>query len=348
MASNQNRLFSVSSIFVLLSLLLIALFLLDILFGSVYIPIKEVVKVLTTGNASQTEWKFIILDFRLPKALAAIFAGIALSVSGLQMQTIFRNPLAGPDVLGINSGASLGVAILILGMSVFYTSHFSSILGSWGIVLAACSGAAATLIFILVLSSKVRDVMIILILGIMIGAAISSVVSILQFFSTESLLKSFVVWTMGSLGHISKLQLGIMAPCIFFGLVLALFSIKRLDALMLGEKYAITMGMNIKSTRLIVFTSTSILAGSTVAFCGPIAFIGIAVPHLCRIILKTSKHSILLVANILVGASALIICDIISQLPGSNLTLPINSVTSIMGIPIVVWIIFKNKKNNLW
>jgi iron complex transport system permease protein len=334
--------------FILLAVLLFAFFLLDLFLGSVSIPIKDIIKTLVTGSSPHPGWNIILFDFRLPKAIAAVLAGVALGVSGLQMQTIFRNPLAGPDVLGVNSGASLGVAILVIGNSVFYTTHFSSIVGNWGIVAAACFGAAATLILILFISSRVRDVMIILILGIMIGAAISSFVSILQFFGNESLLKSFVVWTMGSLGHISKLQLLILLPCVMLGLMLSVFSIKKLDALMLSEKYAQSMGMNVKSARLLVFSSTSILAGSIVAFCGPIAFIGIAVPHLSRILFKTSQHKILLFGTMLIGAISLLICDIISQLPGSNLTLPINSVTALVGIPVVIWIIVKNKKENTW
>jgi iron complex transport system permease protein len=335
-------------IFFLLFILLATFFVLDLFLGSVGIPLSEVFKTLFTGNSTKSEWSVILFDFRLPKAIAAVFVGIALSVSGLQMQTVFRNPLAGPDVLGINSGASLGVALLVLGMSSFYTTHFASILGNWAIVVAACTGAAATLVLILIVSSKVRDIMIILILGIMIGAAISSVVSILQYFGNESLLKSFVIWTMGSLGHVSKMQLAILVPCVVSGLLLSLFSIKKLDTLLLGEKYATTMGLNVKATRILIFTSTSILAGSTTAFCGPIAFMGIAVPHVSRMLFKTSEHKILLLASVLIGAITLLGCDIISQLPGSSLTLPINSITALIGIPIIIWILVRNQKKNLW
>lgn len=336
-----------SFLFCLLLLIAISLFLLDLFLGSVNISFFEILRTLATGHSINPECQVIIFDFRLPKALAAVMAGIALSVSGLQMQTIFRNPLAGPDVLGITSGASLGVALVVLGMSSFITVNASSILGNWAIIVAACSGAAAALAIILIISSRVRDVMTILILGIMIGAAISSVVSILQYFSNESLLKSFVVWTLGSLGHISKLQLAILGPCIAAGLILSIFSIKKLDALLLGEKYAVTMGLNIKTARRMVFISTSILAGSTTAFCGPIAFIGIAVPHICRIIFKTSEHKILLAGSMITGSIVLLLSDIISQLPGSSLTIPINSVTALIGIPIVIWIITKNQKRNL-
>jgi iron complex transport system permease protein len=332
----------------LLLLLLVLFFLFDLFLGSTSIPFSEIIKTILTGHSSHPEWKIIVLDFRLPKALAAILAGIALSVSGLQMQTIFRNPLAGPDVLGISSGASLGVAILVLGMSGFFSSNISSVLGNWAIVLAACIGAAASLLLVLAVSSKVRDIMTILILGIMIGAAISSVVNILQYFGSESLLKSFVVWTMGSLGHISKMQLLVLFPCVLSGLVLSFLSVKRLNALLLGEKYATTLGLNIKFSRVLIFTSTSILAGSTTAFCGPVAFIGIAVPHLCRYIFKTSDHKILLFASMIVGAIVLLFCDMVSQLPGSDITIPLNSVTALMGIPVVVWIVIQNQKKNLW
>jgi len=335
-------------LFYLLLFCFISLFVLDLFLGSVNISFPDIIKTLVTGHNSSHELEVVILDFRLPKALAAILAGIALSVSGLQMQTVFRNPLAGPDVLGISSGASLGVALLVLGLPSFFTSNISSILGNWALIIAACVGAAVTLFIILIISSRVRDIMTILILGIMIGAAISSVVSILQYFGSESLLKSFVVWTLGSLGNISKLQIGILSSCIALGLTISFMSVKKLDALLLGEKYAYTMGLNLKRTRLLIFISTSILAGSTTAFCGPIAFIGIAIPHICRIIFKTSEHRILLFATVIAGATILLLCDIISQLPGSNLTIPINSVTALIGIPIVIWIITRNRQQNRW
>jgi iron complex transport system permease protein len=331
-------------IFFILFILLIGFFLLDLFLGSIHIPFSEILKTITTGKSSSNEWKVIILDFRFPKAIAAVLAGMALSVSELQMQTIFRNPLAGPDVLGINSGASLGVAILLLGMSAFASFQISSVLGNGAIVIAGCVGAAAALVLIMIVSYRVRDIMTILILGILIGAAISSVVSILQYFGNESVLKSFVIWTLGSLGQISKAQLFILGPCIIAGLLIAFLSIKKLDVLLLGEQYAKTLGLNIKVSRIIVFTSTSVLAGSTTAFCGPIAFIGIAVPHISRIVFKTSKHSVLLLASILIGAIVLLISDMISQLPGTGFTIPINSVTAIIGIPVIIWIIIQNRK----
>jgi len=336
--------------YLLIYLLLVILFLFflsDLLFGSVNIPISQILKILF-GGSSNYSWKVIIMDFRLPKAVAGILAGMALSVSGLQMQTLFRNPLAGPDVLGISSGASLGVALMVLGISPFFSTHLSSILGNGALVISACIGAAGTLILVMVVSSLVRDILTILILGILIGSGISSVVSILQYFGNEALLKLFVVWTLGSLGQISKVQLAVMAPCIAFGLLLSFLSTKKLNALLLGEKYATTLGLNVKTTRLLIFASTSILAGSTTAFCGPIAFIGIAVPHLSRNIFKTSDHKILILSSMLIGAIVLLFSDIISQLPGSNYTLPVNSITALLGIPIVIWIIIRNRKKNFW
>jgi iron complex transport system permease protein len=334
-------------LFPILALLLVIFFLLDLFLGSTAIPFNEIIKSLF-GSASKPEWNLIVTDFRLPKALAAIFAGIALSVSGLQMQVIFRNPLAGPDVLGISSGASLGVALVVLSVSSFVPVTFLTFSGSWIVVFAACAGAGATMAIILTVSARVKDMLTVLILGIMIGAAFSSIVSILQYFGNETLLKSFIVWTLGSLGHISWEQLEVMIPIICIGIILSLFLTKRLNALLIGEKYAQSLGVNVKTTRLLVFTSTSLLAGSVTAFCGPIAFVAIAVPHLCRMIFKTSDNFILLFSSVMVGAITLLISDIISQLPGSSLTLPINSVTSLLGIPIVVWIIVRNTNKHNW
>jgi len=333
-------------LFYILLLFLVIFFILDLNLGSIHISFYQILKTILSGHNVNKEWELVIFDLRLPKALAATLAGIALGASGLQMQTIFQNPLAGPDVLGINSGASLGVAVLVIGLSSYFTSYISSILGNWTLILAACIGSGAVLLLILFISIRVKDILTILILGIMIGAAISSVVNILQYFGSETLLKSFVVWTLGSLSHINKIQIFILGFCCVVGVALSVLSAKNLDALLLGEKYAITMGMNIKRTRLLIFISTSILAGSTTAFCGPIAFIGIAVPHICRIIFKTSEHKILIFASIIAGAAILLFCDIISQIPSSKL--PINSITALVGIPVVIWILLRNRKKIQW
>lgn len=267
-----------------------------------------------------------------------------MSVSGLQMQTIFRNPLAGPYVLGISSGASLGVAILVLGFSSFFTANQLNFLGNWAVVVSACIGSGLILLLILTLSFRINDIMTILILGILFGSAATAVVSILQYFSSESMLKAFIVWTMGSLGSVSRSQINVLLPSVIIGLIISLASTKILNAMLLGESYAKSMGVNIKISRIMVFISTSILAGTITAFCGPIGFIGIAVPHLTRILFKTTNHNLLIPGSIIIGAIIMLFSDIVSRLPGYNATLPINSVTALLGIPIVVFIIVRKHK----
>lgn len=325
-----------------LILLLIIFLILDVFFGSVSIDPSEVIKALFTQTGSNLET--IILKFRLPKAITALTVGIALSLSGLQMQTIFRNPMAGPDVLGISSGASLGVAFVILGFSSNLSPENISGLGNWVLVAAAWAGAGAVMFLIMIISSRVKEIMTILILGIMLSAGISAVVTIMQYFSNESMLKAYVIWTMGSLGNLTESQLSVMLISVSAGLILSLVSIKMMNALLIGENYAKSIGLNIKLARVLIFTCTSILAGSVTAFCGPIGFIGIAVPHLARIVFKTSDNIILVPGTILIGGSMMLLSDIISQLPGSESVLPINSVTSLIGIPIVIWIILHNRK----
>ncbi|MBA7519929.1 Hemin transport system permease protein HmuU [subsurface metagenome] len=260
------------------------------------------------------------------------------------MQTVFRNPLAGPYVLGISAGASLGVAILVLGFSSFFALGNLQNLGNWAIVIAACLGSALILLLILAVSFRVSDIMTILILGIMFGSATTALVGILQYFSTETMLKAFIIWTMGSLGSVSKMQLNILLFCVIVGTLTAFLSSKMLNALLLGESYAKSMGLNIKLSRIIVFAGTSILAGSVTAFCGPIGFIGIAVPHIARMTFKTSNHLYLFTGTVIIGASLLLISDVISQLPGYEKILPINSVTALLGIPVVIWIIIRKRK----
>ncbi len=329
-------------LFVSLIILLLGFFTADLLLGSVKIPVSDIFLALR-GKSSEI-YNQIILEFRLPKAITAIVAGIALSVCGLQMQTIFRNPLAGPDVLGINAGASLGVALLVLGFSSFFANSIFTVTGAWSIVIMAWIGSGAVLLLILLISVRVKDIMTILILGILFSGAVSSLVSVLQYFSNESMLKSFIIWTMGSLGGVTSTQLKVLVPSLFIGLIISFFMIKQLDVIMLGEKYSLSSGVNLQLVRALIFISTSIMAGSVTAFCGPIAFIGVAVPHLSRMIFKTSSHIILLPATILIGSVTMLLSDIISQLPGLNITLPINAITSILGVPVIIWIIFKNKR----
>jgi len=331
-----------SFIFALLMLLLISFFTLDILLGSVSIKATEVIKAifLNTGSSVET----IILKFRLPKAITALAVGIGLSLSGLQMQTVFRNPMAGPYVLGISSGASLGVAFVILGFSSNISPESIKGLGNWILVVASWAGAGAVMVLIMFISSKVKDIMTILILGIMLSSGISAVVTIMQYFSNETLLKAYVIWTMGSLGNLTSSQLFVLLISVSIGVILSLFSIKMLNALLLGENYATSLGLNVKFSRVVIFSCTCILAGSVTAFCGPIGFIGIAVPHITRILFKTSDHKILVPGTILAGGSIMLASDIISQLPGSESVLPVNSVTSLIGIPVVIWVILRSRK----
>jgi iron complex transport system permease protein len=325
-----------------LLLLIIILLILDIFLGSVSIKASEVIRAIFTHTNSNFET--IILKFRLPKAITALTVGVALSLSGLQMQTIFRNPMAGPYVLGISSGASLGVAFVILGFSANITTDSLNGLGNWILVAASWAGAGAVMMLIMVISSRVKDIMTVLILGIMLASGISAVVTIMQYFSNETMLKAYVIWTMGSLGNLTSSQLNVLLISVSVGVIMSLFSSKMLNALLLGENYAGSIGLNVRFARAIIFICTSILAGSVTAFCGPIGFIGIAVPHITRILFKTSDHKVLVPGTILLGGAVMLISDIISQLPGSENVLPVNAVTSLIGIPVVIWVILRNRK----
>jgi iron complex transport system permease protein len=330
------------TLFLLTGLFVIILFFLDIMLGSVSLKPGEIISAIFRGGDQQLTT--IIMKFRIPKAITAALVGIALSVSGLQMQTVFRNPMAGPYVLGISSGASLGVAFVILGFHGSVTPEGLKWFGNWAIAAASWLGAGAVMVLIMYISFRVKDIMTVLILGIMLSSGISAIVSIMQYFSNESMLKAYVIWTMGSLGNLTSGQIQILILSIAFGILLSLASIKMLNALLLGENYASSIGLNITLARIVIFAGTSILAGSVTAFCGPIGFIGIAVPHIARIVFKTSDHRILVPSTILIGCLIMLASDIISQLPGSEKVLPINSVTSLVGIPIVIWVILRNRK----
>ena len=332
-----------SILFSSLTLLLLVTLLLNISLGQVAIPIKEVVKSLFGFNSSKETWEYIIINFRLPKAITAILVGIGLSISGLLMQTLFRNPLAGPYVLGLSSGSSLGVAFVILGAGILPPFLAPFLLSSYGIILASCIGSFLVLLLVLVVSQRLRDTMSILIVGLMFSSFTSAIVSMLTYFCSAEELQKFTFWSLGSLGNLSWNHILILTVCVSVGLLISLFSIKSLDALLLGENYAKSLGLNIaKSRRLIVF-ATSILAGSITAFSGPIAFIGLAVPHLSKLLFQTSNHKILFFSTILIGAVIMLFCDTVSQMPGFDFTLPINGITSIIGAPIVIWLIVRKK-----
>ena len=324
-------------LFVSLSLLLVILFVLDLLIGSVHIPLRDILGAIVGADVDPAT-RLIVLDIRLIKAVVAILSGMALSVSGLQMQTLFRNPLAGPYVLGINSGASLGVALFILGMPLVGIAT-NSTMSSIGTAGAAWLGSALILAFVASVSTRIKDIMVILILGMMISSGVSAVVQILQYLSNEEALKSFVIWTMGSLGDVTANQLHLMLPAVLLGLVVSVAVIKPLNLLLLGEQYARTMGLNVRRSRYLIFLSTTLLAGTVTAFCGPIGFVGLAIPHIARMLFSNADHRILLPASALCGAVVLLTCDIISKW----LTLPINTITALLGIPIVIWVVIRNK-----
>lgn len=325
----------------LFALLLLVLFLVDLLTGSVLIPVSSVADVFFSPGDTSDAIKTIVLEYRLPKAITALAAGAALSVSGLQMQTVFRNPLAGPYVLGISAGASLAVALFALGFSSFITG---GIMSSWSLALVALTGSFLVMLLLLVVSARVNDNTTLLILGILFTSAAGAIVSILQYFSSEAMVKAFVVWTMGSLGNITSKQTAVIGPAVAAGIFIAFLKMKDLNAFLLGETFAQSVGVNINRSRLVVLFSASLLAGTITAYCGPIGFIGIAVPHLARVIFRTADHQLLIPAVLLIGADALLFSDIIAQLPGQKATLPINSVTALLGIPVLAWMIVRNKK----
>ncbi len=336
---NRNTL-----LFSILTLALLLVLVMNISLGSVSIPIKVVFNSLSGGNSTKETWQYIIINYRLPKAIAAILVGMGLSISGLLMQTLFRNPLAGPYVLGLSSGASLGVATVILGSTLLPVGLSSILLSSYGIVLASSLGSFLVLLAVLAVAQRLRDTMAILIVGLMFGSLTSAIVGTLTYFSTAEQLQKFTFWSLGNLGNLSWSSLVILSTCVAIGLLLSLFSIKPLNALLLGENYARSLGMNYEKTRLIIILATSILAGSITAFAGPIAFIGLAVPHIAKLVFQTSNHTILFWSTLLLGAIIMLICDSISQLPGSDITLPINAVTSIFGAPIVIWLLIRKRK----
>ena len=322
----------------------VILFLLNISLGSITIPLKDVYTSLLHGSCSKESWNYIILNYRLPKAIVAILIGIGLSISGLLMQTLFRNPLAGPYVLGLSSGASLGVAIVILGASLLPISLSEFFLSSFGIIIASSLGSFIVLVSVLVIVKRLRDTMAILIVGLMFGSLTSAIVGSLTYFSSAEQLQKFTFWSLGNLGNLTWNSIAILCFCVVLGLVLSVFSIKPLNALLLGENYARSLGINYKKTKYIILFATSILAGSITAFVGPIAFIGLAVPHIAKLVFQTSNHKILFWSTLLFGAIIMLICDSITQVPGTEIILPINAITSIFGAPIVIWLLVRKRK----
>nr|WP_262920472.1 iron ABC transporter permease [Hanstruepera flava] len=318
---------------------MVACFFINISLGSVSISTSEIINSLFGFSDN-----YIIQNYRLPKAITAILVGSGLGVSGLLMQTLFRNPLAGPFVLGISSGASLGVAIVILGVGVFGGAFSTLLISKWSVVIAASLGSFLVLLSVLAVSTKVRDTMAILIIGLMFGSITAAVVSVLSYFSSAEQLQQYIFWGFGSLGNLSWSELFVFFCIYLLGLLMGIVSIKALNTLLLGENYAKSLGLNINKSRLVIIIATSLLAGTITAFAGPIAFIGLAIPHIVRQIFITSNHKILLPAIVLLGAIVMLICDSIAQLPTSDYTLPINAITSLIGAPVVIWLLVRKRK----
>ena len=322
----------------------LCMFLVNIASGSVSIPVKEVINSVFGFKVEKETWNYIILSFRLPKAITAVLVGMGLSISGLLMQTLFRNPLAGPYVLGLSSGSSLGVAFVILGAAFLPVSIQPFLNSSFSIIFAAFLGSTLVLAAVVLVAQKLRDTMSILIVGLMFANFTGAIVGVLIYFGSAEQLQKFTFWGLGNLGNLPWSSVATLAGCIFAGLILGVFSIKPLNALLLGENYARSLGLNYKRTQLIIIFATSILASSITAFVGPIAFLGLAVPHIAKLIFQTSNHRILFWATMIFGAFTMLVCDTIAQLPGLDFTLPINAVTSIVGAPVVVWLLLRKRK----
>jgi len=322
---------------------LVCCFFANICLGSLSIPNSAIFNILL-GNESIASWQHIIIDYRLPKAITAILVGSGLSISGLLMQTLFRNPLAGPFVLGITSGASLGVAIVIMGISIFGGISIGVLSSKWSLVIAATLGSFLVLLTVLITSIKIKDTMAILIIGLMFASISGAVVNVLSYFSSAEELQQFLFWGFGSIGNLSWEEILILFTIYLIGMVLSIISIKNLNTLLLGENYATSLGVNIKKNRFIIIIATSLLAGTITAFAGPIAFIGLATPHITRQLFNTSNHKIIMPAVFLLGAIIMLLCDSIAQLPNTEYTLPINAITSLIGAPVVIWLLVRKQK----
>lgn len=327
---------------IILSVLLLLLAGLNLSVGSVRIPFGDIVTILTGGETSEAVWKDIVWNFRMTKTLTCILAGGALALAGLQMQTLFRNALAGPDVLGLSSGASLMVSLVFMGQAAGIGFSYSP--NPWAVAIAASLGCAVVFVAMLVIARRLTDSVSLLIVGLMIGAGTSSVVSVLQYLSKAEEMQTYIIWTFGSLGSLNWAELGVLGILLTTGIIISLRSAKSLNAWLLGDNYARSIGINIKSSRLWIIFSASILTGSVTAFCGPIAFVGLAVPHLIKLLVNTSNHRLLIPAVLLGGAILLLLCDILSQMPGGAQILPINAITALFGAPVVIWVILRHSK----
>jgi iron complex transport system permease protein len=329
-----------------LVLLLLAAFVLELALGSIMIPIGSVISILLGSHDAPEGWRQIVLLFRLPRALTAALAGAALGIAGLKMQTLFRNPLADPFVLGISSGAGLGVALVVLAAGGIGWSALlarTGIIGNASIILAAIVGAAIVMGFVLGVARKVENSLTLLIVGLMFGYIASSLVSVLMQFALERQMQNYITWTFGSFAGVTWRQLAVFAPAVVTGILAAWLLAKPLNAFLLGDSYARSMGVHVLRIRICIIISTALLAGAVTAFCGPIGFLGIAVPHLSRMLLRTGDHHTLVPAVVLLGSVLAMLADIIAQVPGTQLSLPLNAVTALIGAPVVVGVILRRR-----
>ncbi len=335
------------AIFALLAILGIAAVMASLSWSSVSIPIDQVVTILLGQEAEKISWQTIVMDIRLPRVLTAMMVGTALGLAGLQMQTVFRNPLASPFTLGVSSGASLGVALVIL-VSPTSAEVFSGVGGSFftnlGTVAGAALGAAAVLSIMLVVASRVMDMVVVLLLGVVMASLVGAIVTILVFFANEQQTREFVEWGLGSFNRVRWGEMPYMSSSIGVALIMAVLTIKPLNALLLGDNYARSMGLNVKWARVVIMGSASLMAGSVVAYAGPIGFLGIAIPHIARGVFGTSDHRILVPGSILVGIAIALACGILAELPNSSLNLPINAATALFGGPVAIWVLLKARR----
>lgn len=330
--------------FCLFLLCVVVLFVANLLCGAENIPASDVLSILLGGEGEQASWSYIIWESRLPQALTALLTGMALSASGLMLQTAFNNPLAGPDILGINAGAGLGAAIVLLLFGGVIPMGNSFLGGSLALVGAAFLGALIVTLFILAFASRLRNHAMLLIIGMMVGYVVSSVVSLLNFFSTAEGVQSYMMWGMGNFGGVSRAQLPLFALLVVVGLSIAVGLIKPLNALLLGERYARNLGVNIRRVRTLLLISTGLLVAVTTAYCGPINFIGLSVPHIARLVLGTDNHRSLMPATLLTGGVISLLCNLLCLLPGDNGLLPLNAITPIIGAPIIIYVILSRRK----
>lgn len=328
---------------IFISVLIVLLFVSNLFFGSVSIPAEAVLQILMGGDVDKESWSYIVIQSRLPQALTALFCGSSLAVSGLMLQTAFSNPLAGPSILGISSGANLGVAIVMLATGGAIVAGGVTFSGFMSVLVGAFIGSMLIMALILFLSTFIRSNLMLLITGIMIGYITSSAISLLNFFATEEGVHSYVIWGMGNFGGVSMKQMPMFTSCCIVGLFMSVMLIKPLNALLMGNQYAENLGINIRRTRNLLLLATGLLTAVTTAFCGPIAFFGLAVPHVARMILRTENHNTLLPVTILCGAAAALICNLICVLPGEKGIIPLNAVTPMLGAPVIIYVIMKQR-----